>query len=122
MKKEITYHEWRKCLNKTVSHPLCLLCAGYICQHNNNKSTITAVRLRFDYDEVFPPHSPKTLCIWNAIAKDVAAIIGENPDGAYWLLSDKGRINLVVKSKPSGNRRADMVKYPPVNHHTKESK
>lgn len=123
MKKEIKFREWCGRLHKMIARPLGCNSIGYICQRDGNKSTISAVRIRLEYYKgPTLPCSSKTLCVWNATAEDVSAIIGENPEGAHWLLSDNVCINLVVKSKPSGNRRANMIKYPPVNHHTKESK
>lgn len=118
MKKEIKNRKWLGRLNKVLSPPLSWSFIGCVCQ---NKRAIVAVRFRLEYEDLFSPYPVKQLCTWDATAEDVAIIIGEEPDGAEWFFSCDDDISLVVESRPSGNRRADMVKYPPVNHHMKES-
>lgn len=123
MKKEIKIRKWMGRLHGMVSVPLGLQFLGYVNKHSKNDvCRVSSVRIGFVYDDLFAPHPAKVLCIWDATAEDVAAIIDEEPNGAEWFLAHDGDVSLIVESRPSGNRRANMIKYPPVNHHTKESK
>lgn len=119
MKKEIKIRKWMGRLHSMVLCPLGLDFLGYVNKHNKDGvCCVTSVRIGFVYSDLFSPHPGKVLCIWDATAKDVAVIIDEEPNGAEWFLAHDGDISLIVESRPSGKRRADVVKYPPVNHST----
>lgn len=119
MKKEIKILKWMGRLHSMVLHPLDLHFLGYVNKHNKDGvCCVTSVRIGFVYSSLFSPYPTKELCIWDATAEDVAIIINEEPNGAEWFLAHDGEISLMVESRPSGKRRADMVKYPPVNHST----
>ena len=119
MKKEIKSRKWMGRLHSMVSGSLDLHFLGYTNKHNKDGvCCVTSVRIGFVYEDLFSPHPTQVLCIWDATAEDVAVFINEKPNGAEWFLAHNGDISLMVEFRPSGKRRADMVKYPPVNHST----